>query len=195
MGACVRTSRLSCGLARFLVPYDDLTGETVVAELGKALIAVGEPAVVMPAPMAGSCSSNHGDYVAKIVAVAPGPPGKLTTPAAAARAYGHADGLGHDLDRQPIPRRPRQAQAEPSRGSSPARRIGEDYRNWARRGVHTSRTGRPPRGPPSLVTPKADPLGDDGSAARSGGCPRPQAPWGVIREIEGVPPGGRPSAA
>ena len=29
------------------VPYDGLTGETVVAGLGKALLAVGEPAVVM----------------------------------------------------------------------------------------------------------------------------------------------------
>jgi pimeloyl-ACP methyl ester carboxylesterase len=35
------------------VPYDGLTGETVVAGLGKALLAVGEPAVVMTHSMSG----------------------------------------------------------------------------------------------------------------------------------------------
>jgi putative ABC transport system substrate-binding protein len=32
-------------------------------------------------------------------------------------------------------------------------------------------------------------------AARSGDCPRPQAPWGVSGKSGGPPPGGRPSAA
>ena len=63
------------------VPYDDLTGETVVAGLGKALIAVGEPAVVMTHSMSGPYGwkllEQHGDHVAKIVAVAPGPPGNI----------------------------------------------------------------------------------------------------------------------
>jgi pimeloyl-ACP methyl ester carboxylesterase len=63
------------------VPYDDLTGETVVAGLGKALIAGGEPAVVMTHSMSGPYGwkllEQYGDYVAKIVAVAPGPPGNL----------------------------------------------------------------------------------------------------------------------
>jgi pimeloyl-ACP methyl ester carboxylesterase len=63
------------------VPYDDLTGETVVAGLGKALIAVGEPAVVMTYSMSGPYGwkllEQYGDHVAKIVAVAPGPPGNI----------------------------------------------------------------------------------------------------------------------
>jgi pimeloyl-ACP methyl ester carboxylesterase len=58
------------------VPYDDLTGETVVAGLGKALMAVGEPAVVMTHSMSGPYGwkllEQYGDHVAKIVAVAPG---------------------------------------------------------------------------------------------------------------------------
>jgi hypothetical protein len=53
----------------------------VVAGLGKALIAGGEPAVVMTHFIAGPYGrkllEQYGDYVAKIVAVAPGPPGKL----------------------------------------------------------------------------------------------------------------------
>ena len=63
------------------VPYDDLTGETVVAGLGKALIAVGEPAVVMTHSMSGPYGwkllEQYGDHVAKMVAVAPGPPGNI----------------------------------------------------------------------------------------------------------------------
>src|SRR4029077_561045 len=41
---------------------------------------------------------------------------------------------------------------------------------------------------------KLTPLGDDGSAARFGGCPRPQAPWGISGKSRGSPRGGRPSA-
>ena len=63
------------------VPYDGLTGETVVAGLGKALLAVGEPAVVMTHSMSGPYGwkllEQYGDHVAKIVAVAPGPPGNI----------------------------------------------------------------------------------------------------------------------
>jgi pimeloyl-ACP methyl ester carboxylesterase len=63
------------------VPYDDLTGETVVAGLGKALLSVGEPAVVMTHSMSGPYGwkllEQYGDHVAKIVAVAPGPPGNI----------------------------------------------------------------------------------------------------------------------
>jgi pimeloyl-ACP methyl ester carboxylesterase len=63
------------------VPYSDLTGETMVAGLGKALIAVGEPAVVMTHSMSGPYGwkllEQYGDHVAKIVAVAPGPPGNI----------------------------------------------------------------------------------------------------------------------
>jgi pimeloyl-ACP methyl ester carboxylesterase len=53
------------------VPYNDLTGETVVAGLGKALVAVGEPAVVMTHSMSGPYGwkllEQYGDHVAKIV--------------------------------------------------------------------------------------------------------------------------------
>jgi pimeloyl-ACP methyl ester carboxylesterase len=63
------------------IPYDNLTGETVVAGLGKALIAVDEPAVVMTHSMSGPYGwkllEQYGDHVAKIVAVAPGPPGNI----------------------------------------------------------------------------------------------------------------------
>ena len=70
------------------VPYADLTGETVVAGLGKALIAVGEPAVVMTHSMSGPYGwkllEQHGEHVARIVAVAPGPPGNIQPAAAIA---------------------------------------------------------------------------------------------------------------
>ena len=63
------------------VPYDELTGETVVAGLAKALIAVGQPAVVMTHSMSGPYGwkllEQYGDRVAKLVAVAPGPPGNI----------------------------------------------------------------------------------------------------------------------
>jgi pimeloyl-ACP methyl ester carboxylesterase len=63
------------------VPTNDLTGETVVAGLGKALIALGKPAVVMTHSMSGPYGwrllEQYGDHVAKIVAVAPGPPGNI----------------------------------------------------------------------------------------------------------------------
>ncbi len=63
------------------VSYDDLTGEVVVSGLGKALVAVGEPAVVMTHSMSGPYGwkllEQYGDHVAKLVAVAPGPPGNI----------------------------------------------------------------------------------------------------------------------
>jgi pimeloyl-ACP methyl ester carboxylesterase len=63
------------------VPYDDLIGETVVAGLGKALVTVGEPAIVMTHSMSGPYGwkllEQYGDHIAKIVAVAPGPPGNI----------------------------------------------------------------------------------------------------------------------
>jgi pimeloyl-ACP methyl ester carboxylesterase len=63
------------------VSYDDLTGETVVSGLGKALIAVGEPAVVMTHSMSGPYGwkllEQYGEHVAKLVTVAPGPPGNI----------------------------------------------------------------------------------------------------------------------
>lgn len=53
----------------------------MVAGLGKALLAVGEPAVVMTHSMSGPYGwkllEQYGDHVAKIVAVAPGPPGNI----------------------------------------------------------------------------------------------------------------------
>jgi hypothetical protein len=50
----------------------------------------------------------------------------------------------------------------------------------------------PPHWWPQKLTPWT-PLGDDGSAARPGGCPRPQTPWGVSGKSRGSPPGvGRP---
>lgn len=63
------------------VAANDLTGETVVAGLGKALAAVGEPAVVMTHSMSGPYGwkllEHYGEHIAKLVAVAPGPPGNI----------------------------------------------------------------------------------------------------------------------
>jgi hypothetical protein len=48
-------------------------------------------------------------------------------------------------------------------------------RYFAKRLRTDGKTGDPPRGPPSWwpqkLTPPGPPLGDDGSVARSGGCP------------------------
>lgn len=63
------------------VPSDKLTGETVVDGLGKALQTLGEPAIVMTHSMSGPYGwkllERYGDHIAKLVAVAPGPPGNI----------------------------------------------------------------------------------------------------------------------
>jgi pimeloyl-ACP methyl ester carboxylesterase len=63
------------------VSNDDLTGETVVAGLGLALQALGEPVIVMTHSMSGPYGwkllEKYGDHIAKLVAVAPGPPGNI----------------------------------------------------------------------------------------------------------------------
>jgi pimeloyl-ACP methyl ester carboxylesterase len=62
-------------------PNDGLTGETVVAGLGLVLRSLGEPAIVMTHSMSGPYGwkllEQHGDAIAKLVAVAPGPPGNI----------------------------------------------------------------------------------------------------------------------
>ncbi len=63
------------------VAGDVLTGEVVVAGLAEALMAAGEPAVVMTHSMSGPYGwkllEQYGDRIAKLVAVAPGPPGNI----------------------------------------------------------------------------------------------------------------------
>jgi len=87
-----------------------------------------------------------------------------------------ADIVGHHHTGAPtiwkLAARTRTAMASPSRAYEYFRRLTTIYSE-----------------PPSLVAPKADPLGDDGSAARSGGCPRPHAPGGY-QGNRGGPRGG-----
>ena len=51
--------------------------------------------------------------------------------------------------------------------------------------AHVSNWSTPQGTPPHWWPQKPTPLGEDGSAARSGGCPRPQMPWGVSGKSRG----------
>jgi pimeloyl-ACP methyl ester carboxylesterase len=66
------------------VPHADLSGEMVVEGLGKVLTSLGEPAIVVTHSMSGPFGwkllEQHGDRIAKLVAVAPGGPGNINAP-------------------------------------------------------------------------------------------------------------------
>ena len=63
------------------IPFDDLTGEVVVAGLGKVVASLGQPAIIMTHSMSGAYGwkliENYGEHIAQVVAVAPGPPGNI----------------------------------------------------------------------------------------------------------------------
>jgi pimeloyl-ACP methyl ester carboxylesterase len=63
------------------IPLDDLTGEVVVEGLGKVVASLGQPAIIMTHSMSGAYGwklvENYGQHIAKLVAVAPGPPGNI----------------------------------------------------------------------------------------------------------------------
>ena len=67
------------------IPLDAVNGELMVAGLGKVLAAVGRPSVVMTHSMSGAYGwkllERHGEHIARLVAVAPGPPGNIQPPA------------------------------------------------------------------------------------------------------------------
>jgi pimeloyl-ACP methyl ester carboxylesterase len=63
------------------IPVDDLTGEVVIEGLGKIVASLGQPAIVMTHSMSGAYGwkliENYGQHIAKLVAIAPGPPGNI----------------------------------------------------------------------------------------------------------------------
>jgi len=63
------------------IPLDDLTGDVVVEGLGKVVRSLGQPAIVMTHSMSGAYGwklvENYGQHIAKLVAIAPGPPGNI----------------------------------------------------------------------------------------------------------------------
>jgi pimeloyl-ACP methyl ester carboxylesterase len=63
------------------IPLDDLTGDVVVEGLGKIVRSLGQPAIVMTHSMSGAYGwklvENYGQHIAKLVAIAPGPPGNI----------------------------------------------------------------------------------------------------------------------
>lgn len=71
-----------CGRSGY-VPNDKLNGEMVVAGLGKVLESLGQPAIVMTHSMSGAYGwkllEKYGQRIAKVVGVAPSPPGNIQT--------------------------------------------------------------------------------------------------------------------
>ncbi len=69
-----------CGRSGY-VPGDQLDGELVVAGLGKVLASLGEPAIVITHSMSGAYGwkllEQHGENIARLVGVAPSPPGNI----------------------------------------------------------------------------------------------------------------------
>jgi len=65
------------------IPLGDLTGEVVVEGLGKIVASLGQPAIIMTHSMSGAYGwklvEKYGQHIAKVVAVAPGPPGNIQT--------------------------------------------------------------------------------------------------------------------
>ena len=63
------------------IPLDHLTGDVVVEGLGKIAASLGQPAIVMTHSMSGAYGwkllENHGQHIAKLVAIAPGPLGNI----------------------------------------------------------------------------------------------------------------------
>jgi pimeloyl-ACP methyl ester carboxylesterase len=66
------------------IPYETLTGETVVAGLAKVLATLKTPAIVLTHSMSGpfgwKLMERHGEQIAAIVAVAPGASGNVAAP-------------------------------------------------------------------------------------------------------------------
>src|SRR5262249_21918739 len=63
------------------IPLDNLTGDVVVEGLGKIVASLGQPAIIMAHSMSGAYGwkliENYGQHIAKLVAIAPGPPGNI----------------------------------------------------------------------------------------------------------------------
>jgi pimeloyl-ACP methyl ester carboxylesterase len=63
------------------IPRDKLTGEVMVEGLGKVLASLDQPAIIMTHSMSGAYGwklvEKYGEHIAKVVAVAPGPPGNI----------------------------------------------------------------------------------------------------------------------
>src|SRR5258707_5317330 len=61
------------------IPLDEITGERVVAGLGKVVASLGRPAIVMTHSMSGAYGwklvEELGAHIDKVVAIAPGAPG------------------------------------------------------------------------------------------------------------------------
>lgn len=66
------------------IPYDDLSGETVVKGLGKVLATLDRPAIVMTHSMSGPFGwkllERFGDRIDSLVAIAPGGPANVSAP-------------------------------------------------------------------------------------------------------------------
>jgi pimeloyl-ACP methyl ester carboxylesterase len=69
-----------CGRSAY-VPMDEMSGEAVCAGIGGLLDTMGRPIVLMTHSMSGAYGwqllEHHGDRIAAVVAVAPGPPGNI----------------------------------------------------------------------------------------------------------------------
>src|SRR5262245_25632366 len=63
------------------IPLDDLTGDVVVEGLGKIVASLGQPAIIMTHSMSGAYGwkliEKYGQHIARLVAIAPGPPGNI----------------------------------------------------------------------------------------------------------------------
>jgi pimeloyl-ACP methyl ester carboxylesterase len=63
------------------IPLDEITGERVVAGLGKVIASLGRPAIVMTHSMSGAYGwklvEEFGPHIDKVVAIAPGAPGNI----------------------------------------------------------------------------------------------------------------------
>jgi pimeloyl-ACP methyl ester carboxylesterase len=63
------------------IPIDNLTGDVVVEGLGKIVASLGQPAIIMTHSMSGAYGwkliERYGQHIAKLVAIAPGPPGNI----------------------------------------------------------------------------------------------------------------------
>jgi len=63
------------------IPYDALDGEAVCRGLGVLLESLGEPVILLTHSMSGALGwrlvETHGPRIARVVAIAPGPPGNI----------------------------------------------------------------------------------------------------------------------
>jgi len=67
------------------IPSAETSGEVIVAGLGEVLAAVAGPAIVLTHSMSGAYGwkllERHGERIARLIAVAPAPPGNIQKPA------------------------------------------------------------------------------------------------------------------